>query len=325
MPTDPIYEKTRRFSIGEIKRVLGMAEPTADRLFAKAKIELGPERAAECLELARLAPLTRRWVPTAAIAALIAGTQRLGAEWWVAQHEELSPALAWEAKGKPDTLLKAGHGDIKTEDGGSCLAELARWISDDAADKEWGRPVDWVDMNDPRVDMRVGVPAGAKPGDRVTAAFAPGGRVWVDIVDLNAPAEPTGDKPAHTLPPRLGTRLAERRYHDVAQLRSAWAFAMGTGPIRLPGETVGRNSDPFADKLEAVDSRRLHEWAVAHGANARELAGPWRTKDALWQARLRMGVLYGMPGPWITFDDAVVAIVDGNMKALDAAMNALSD
>jgi hypothetical protein len=100
---------------------------------------------------------------------------------------------------------------------------------------------------------------------------------------------------------------------------------MGAAPIRLPGETVGRNSDPFADKLEAVDSRRLYEWAVAHGANARELAGPWRTKDALWSARLRMGLIYSLPGVWIAFDDAVVALVDGNEAALNDALNALSD
>jgi hypothetical protein len=267
-----------------------------------------------------LAPLTRRWVPTAAIAGLVAGTQSLGTEWWIAQHEELSPALVWEGLGKPDALLQAGHGDPKgdrkTEDGGSCLAQLGQWISDDAADKEWGRPVDRVDTNDPRVDGRIGVPVGARAGDRVTAAFAPGGRVWADVVDLNAGSEQ---------PPRLGTRLAERRYHDAAQVQSAWALAMGTAPIRLPGETVGRNSDPFADKLAAVDSRRLYEWAVAHGANARELAGPWRTKDALWSARLRMGLLYSLPGVWLAFDDAVVALVDGNEAALNDALNALSD
>ena len=316
MPPDQIFEKTRRFSMGEIKRVLGMPEPTVDRLFAKAKTVLGPERTTQCLDLARMAPLTRRWVPTAAIAALVAGTQTLGTEWWVAQHEELSTTLVWEAKGMPDALLTAGHGDPKIEDGGSCLAELGGWICDDAADKEWGRPVDWVDINAPGVDGSIGLPAGAKAGDRVPATFAPGGRIWVDIVDLNAD---TGR------PPRLGTRLAEREYHDVAKLRSAWSFAMSNAPIRLPGETAGRNSDPFADKLDAVDSRRLFEWAVAHGANARELAGPWRTKDALWQARLRLGVIYGIPGAWIGFDDAIVALVDSNERALNAALNALSD
>ena len=316
MPTDPDLERTRRFALGEVKRVLGIADPTVDRLFAKAKTVLGPDRMAQCLDLARLAPLTRRWVPTSALAALVPGTQSLGADWWIAQHEELSPALAWEGLGKPDALLTAGHGDPATEDGGSCLAQLGRWISDDAANKEWGRPVDWVDVADPRVDGRVGVPIGARAGDRLTAAFAPGGRIWADVVDLNAGSEQ---------PPRLGTRLAERQYHDVAQVRAAWSLAMGTVPIRLPGETAGRNSDPFAEKLEAVDSRRLHEWAVAHGANARELAGPWRTKDALWSARLRMGLLYSRPGVWLTFDDAVVALVDGNEAALNDAMNALSD
>ena len=323
MPTDPDFERTRRFAVGEVKRVLGMTEPTVDRLFAKAKTVLGPDRTSECLDLARLAPLTGRWIPTAAIASLIAGTLSLGPEWWTAKHEALTAALTWEGLGKPDALLKVGHGDPATEDGGSCLALLGGWISDDAADKEWGRPVDWVDMNDPRVDGRVAVPAGAHVGDRLKAAFAAGGRVWVDVVDLNAGVEP-GARGAGK-PPRLGTRLAERRYHDVAQVRSAWSLALGTGPIRLPGETVGRASDPFSAHLAAVDSRRLYEWAVAHGANARELAGPWRTKDALWSARLRLGLLYSRPGAWLAFDDAVVALVDGNEADLNAALNALGD
>jgi hypothetical protein len=323
MPADHDLERTRRFAIGEIKRVLGITEPTVDRLFAKARTVLGQDRASQCLELARLAPLSRRWVPTSAIASLVAGTQSLGAEWWTRQHEELTAARTWEGLGTPEALLGAGHGDPSTEDGGSCLALLGRWISDDAADKEWGRPVDHVDMDDPQVSGRVGVPVGAKGGARLTAIFAPGGRVWVDVVDLDAGVEPGHGRGARAV--RLGTRLAERRYHDVAQVRSAWSLATSTGPIRLPGEMAGRASDPFAAHIEAVDSRHLFEWAVAHGANARDLAGPWRTKDALWSARLRLGLLYNRPGAWITFDDAVLALVDGQEGALADALNKLGD
>ena len=322
MPTDPIYEKTRRFASGEVKRMLGMTEPTVDRLFKKASGVLGQDRATQCLELARQAPLTRRWVPTAAIASLVVGTQTLGLEWWGRKHEEMTDALAWVEMGIPDKLLAAGHSDPATEDGGSSLAMLGSWISEDAADKEWGRPVDHVDMNDPRVDGRVAAPAGAKAGDRLTAIFATGGRVWVDVVNLEAATDPAGRR---TGPPRLGTRLAERKYHDAARVRSAWSLVTGTAPIRLPGETPGRPNDPFSEKLAAVDSRHLFEWAVAHGANARELAGPWRTKDALWSARLRLGLLYSRPGAWISFDDAVAALVDGNETALADALNALGD
>ena len=322
MTGDPDLERTRRFAIGEIKRVLGITEPTVDRLFAKARTVLGQDRANRCLELAKLAPLTRRWVPTSALASLVVGTQALGTEWWSRQHEELTAARAWEGTGTPEALLTAGHGDPATEEGGSWLALLGGWISDDAADKEWGRPVDHVDMNNPQIGGRVVVPADASAGDRLTAIFAPGGRVWVDVVDLDAEDEGKGGRRA-TGRARLGTRLAERKFHDSAQVRSAWSLATATGPLRLPGETAGRSSDPFADHIDSDASRRLFKWAVEQGVNARELAGPWRTKDALWSARLRLGLIYGRPGAWITFDDAVVAAVDGDDATLMNALAAL--
>jgi hypothetical protein len=86
---------------------------------------------------------------------------------------------------------------------------------------------------------------------------------------------------------------------------------------------AGRASDPYSAKLDAGDSRCLFEWAVANGANARELAGPWRTKDALWSARLRMGLLFSRPGVWITFDEALVGLIDDDREALSIALAAL--
>jgi hypothetical protein len=330
MTPDPGLESTRRFALGEVKRVLGLTEAGTDRLFAKAKTALGPDRTAQCLDLARQARLTDRWIPVSAVAALIAGTHVLGPEWWTRVHEELDDSLAWLPRGIPDKLLTAGHGDKATEEGGSSLDLLARWIADDAADKDWGRPVDRVDVNDPRVDGRVGVPKGASAGDRVTAIFATGGRIWVDIVDRNAePAEggaagaPQVSAPKPGAAPRLGTRLAERRFHDVAQVRSAWSLATSAAPIRLPGETAGRATDPYAVKLEADISRRLFDWAKGQGATAQQLAGPWRTVDGLWSARLRLGVIYGLPGSWVAFDDAVIAAVDDDRPALQEAISAL--
>ena len=331
MASDSDFEKTRRFATGTVKRVLGIAEPTTERLFAKARTVLGQDRAGQCLELAGLARLSDRWIPVSALAALVAGTQSLGPEWWSRQHEGLTPTRTWEKLGIPDALLAAGHGDPATEEGGSCLGLLGLWISDDAADGEWGRPVDRVNMADPTVGGRVAVPAGASAGDRLTASFGPGGRVWVDVIDLDAGAEEEAGgavgaargaaSGAAIGRPRLGSRLAERRYHDVAQVRSAWSIATATGPIRLPGEIPGRSSDPFAAHLDHDSSRRLFQWAVANGENARELAGPWRTKDALWSARLRIGLPHSRPGAWLTFDDAVQAAIDGDDAAL---MNSLA-
>jgi hypothetical protein len=322
MPSDPAFERTRRFAAAEVKRVLGIPEPTTDRLFAKARTVLGPERTTQCLELAREAPLSRRWVPTSAVASLTAGTLDLGPEWWSRNHLELGGDLQWASCGTPDALLDGGRGDGGDEDGASCLATLARWIADDAADKAWGKPVDRVDMSDPRVDGRVAVLAGARAGDRLTAIFAPGGRIWVDVVDLGAHTSHEAARRAGGKA-RLGTRLAERRLHEVAQVGSAWAMSAGLGTVRLPGETPGRASDPFADRLDADSSRRLFDWARSHGAGAQELTGPWRTKDALWTARHRLGLPYTRPGAWITFDDAVAAAIDGREKALMEALIAL--
>jgi hypothetical protein len=117
--------------------------------------------------------------------------------------------------------------------------------------------------------------------------------------------------------------LAEKQYHDVAKVRSAWAIAFGAGPIRLPGETAGRPSDPFADNLDHDSSRRLYIWAVANGASKADLAGPWRTKDALWTARFRLGLPYGRPGVWFVFDDAVAAAIDGDREVLADALATL--
>jgi hypothetical protein len=312
---DTDLDRTRRYSTGEVKRLLGILEPTTDRLFAKARAVLGQDRAKRCLDLAKLSPLSRRWVATSAVAALVVGTGELGPDWWARGHEELGEDHKWVQKGIPDVLLNYGHGDAETEDGGSCLAQLGDWVADDAADKTWGRPIDRVDMSRPIADGRVGLPDGASAGDRLTAIFAPGGRVWVEVIDLNA--EPDGDGPPRAAGrARLVSRLAERNYHDVAIVRSAWTMANSTGPIRLPGETPGRNSDPFSDTIDADSSRRLYDWAKANAITPRELSGPWRTKDALWSARLKLGLLYGRPGAWVTFDEAVVAVIDDDRTAL---------
>jgi hypothetical protein len=315
MAGDPDLERTRRFSASEVKRIVGLTEPTADRLFAKCRTVLGQDRANQCLELAKMAPLTRRHIPTSAIASLLAGTTELGADWWAAPHRELTFEREWIDRGAPNKMLAAGHDDPKTDEGGSCLSLLGEWIADDAADKAWGMPIDHVDLNDPAVDGRVVLPAEAAAGDRFTAIYAPGARVWLDVVEREGAA---GNGPG-----RYTSRLAEHRLHDVAEVRAAWAMAASASPVRLPGEMPGRASDPYAAKLDAGDSRCLFEWAVANGANGRELAGPWRTKDALWSARLRLGLLFSRPGAWITFDEAVVGLIDDDNSALSAALAAL--
>jgi hypothetical protein len=308
MPSDPGLDGTRRFAAGEVKRILDLPEPTVDRLFARAQKVIGQDHATRCLELARLAPLSHRFVPTSALAALVAGTEALGPEWWVTPHEEIGWDETWTSLGTPEALLASGRSEYGADDANSCLAELARWIADDAADRQWGRPIDRIDPNDPRPDGGVVLPEGAKAGDRFPVAVGYGVRVWVDVVEREGKA-PSG---AVLLTPRL----AEKRFHDVALIRTAWTISVATGPIRLPGETPGRPSDPFADHLDHDSSRRLFTWAVANGASKADLGGPWRTKDQLWTARLRVGLPYSHPGAWFIFDDAVAAAINGDQNAV---------
>lgn len=82
MTSDNDFESTRRFALGEVKRLVGIVDPSADKLFSKARTVLGADRANRCLELARLAPLTRRWVPASAIASLIVGAEAAGPRRW---------------------------------------------------------------------------------------------------------------------------------------------------------------------------------------------------------------------------------------------------
>ena len=141
----------------EARRLLGIAEISEHTLFTLARRELGEDRAAACLALARLAPLSRRSMATGAVAALIVGTRALGIRWWTSAHDE---------------RLRA--------DG---LETLEGVIADAAADAEWGAPIGFVDLNHPATDDRVKVPTGAKAGDRLIAAWDAGGRVGVRVVD----------------------------------------------------------------------------------------------------------------------------------------------
>jgi hypothetical protein len=95
-----------------------------------------------------------------------------------------------------------------------------------------------------------------------------------------------------------------------------------TAPIRLPGEVPGRKSDPFLEPVDGEISGRLSVWAIGHGATKEELAAPWRTKEELWSARIRLDIA-SRAGAWLAFDRALSAMVDGDQDALAEALVAL--
>jgi hypothetical protein len=62
---------------------------------------------------------------------------------------------------------------------------------------------------------------------------------------------------------------------------------------------------------------------IANGVSKSDLGGPWRTTDALWTARFRLGLPYSRPGAWYLFDEAVSAAIDGDREVLMDVLAAL--
>jgi hypothetical protein len=305
-------------AVEEAKRLMGLAVLTEDALFDLARAVLGQERGARCLELARLAPLTRRWWATSATASLIVGTRALGTEWWSTIHRDLT-GRRWIARGTPDEYLAANPDDPwSRRQCGSCLATLGVWVADDAANAEWGMPIDFVDFNDDEPDDRVVLPDGARPGDRFVATWDPGSLIEVHVVERAGPPDPSAERRG-TRRGRLGTRLGEAWVHDATEAGWAWGMATDTGPIRLPGEIPGTPTDPFAADLDPAVAERLRAWAARNRATADELGGAWSTKDDLWSAWFRLGGPY-YTQTWWQFGKAATAAVDGDDAGLVEAL-----
>jgi hypothetical protein len=176
-------------------------------LFSLARDVLGPPRADRCLELGRLARLSRRSMATGTVAELIADRARLlGEAWWSRSHEDMVidsdpdkqiSVVRWEDRGTPDEYLAQFEEPFKPGEYTRTLLEtVGWWIQDDAADLQGGRPVDFVDLYDPIPSYRIVLPSGAQPGDRVVAAFDPGSRVWVEIVEWDQP-DPKAEARGH--------------------------------------------------------------------------------------------------------------------------------
>lgn len=173
-------EHHRDSAQSEALRLLGVDSLGPEALFALAAETLTPERAARCVELARLARLTERAAALSAIAELVFGVRSLGIAWWTQVHQELRADQQWVDCAAPDQLLADDGPNARFS-----LATLGNWIADDSADQAWGRPIDTVDLNDPAVDDRVVLPHDAKAGERFVAAWDPGCRVDVLVVARN--------------------------------------------------------------------------------------------------------------------------------------------
>ena len=217
-------QRTRVQALADIGRVLGLPGYSNEALMARAAIVLGQERADRCAQMVEWASSDRRWSAMSAIAALVAGTDQLGRDWW-SQPLAASTFLRRPAAATPDDLLATGHVPGGDRDAGSCLPDLANWIMDDATDAEWGAPLAEADGNDPMPDTVV-LPASAVVGQRFLAWFDPGSRVEVIVVDRTVPATAQQERSGRRRGP-LGSDLGEWRIHDVAEVEWAWGIMSG--------------------------------------------------------------------------------------------------
>ncbi len=237
-------ESSRELAREQVRDFLGIG-PDAAELFELAAEAFGDARAHRCRELAGGARLTRRSAACASVAELIVASRHLGTSWWQEERDHMDALGRWQFEGTPQALLDRGRGPADVLSVGSSLGTLANWACDDVADAEWGRPVDFVDLNDSRPDDRVRIPEDAGIGDRLTASYDPGCRVWLEVVERDS-----GDQALEDLGRRrgrLGTvLLGEDRCCDAADAGWAWGMATNGAPVRLPGETPGDQSDPFS-------------------------------------------------------------------------------
>jgi hypothetical protein len=201
------------------------------------------------------------------------------------------------------------------------LPELGVWIADDAANQQWGRPVDHIELADGQ-DDRVVLPETARLGDRLLVSFSPCGRVWADVVEQKAPADPEA-KQSGRRRGVLGSILAEAMIPEAIEVQSAWTTATELRPIRLPGEVEGTESDPFASPVDEEAAAMLLDWAAAQGIDTGDLDPDSMTKASLFSARYRFKTVGELWASWPDFNDAVDAILNDDGPALEEALTAL--
>jgi len=230
----------------------------------------------------------------------------------------VAPAT-WEDRGTPDELLRAA---VKSADEAeSRLRRLGAWIADDAADARWGRPVDYVDLNDPAADDRIHLPERVVEGESLVVAFDPGARVWAKVVrreGADASLEREGRRRRD-----LGSVLTDHAFVNVENVGWAYSMATNIGPIYLPGETPSGPSDPFMKRIDPRHSDRLSSWALKHDRLVAQQC-QWATKGDIWSAYFRLGLPYSRTGEWWAFENATSALVDGDLAAMEKWIPKLS-
>ena len=181
-----------------------------------------------------------------------------------------------------------------------------RAIADACADERWGAPIGDVDLDDPRADDRVALPAGARPGDVLVASFDPGCRVIVEVIEREG---------------TIGSVLGDLRYDDTADAR----VGVGAGDRHRADPAAGRDRGRGERPVRGAAGRARRACACAPGPASTSpirdvLGGPWRTRGDLWEARFRLGLPYERTGEWWPFEIVARAAVDGDDEQLGYAL-----
>jgi hypothetical protein len=186
-------------------------------------------------------PLSRRSMVCSSVAELILAHGRLGSSWWDEERDHMDPLGRWKFDGSPKALLDRGREPSNDLSVGSSLGLLASWACDDIADAGWGRPVDFVDLNDSRQcePSPLGVPMDRR---RVTQSATDGKGVIMQFVVVGAVVRVVHGRGAIALtkPPALRACGPLRRSHQAETGRQGATPRPGDGAAR-----AGYASDPL--------------------------------------------------------------------------------
>ena len=280
--SDMSFEAARAEGLRILREQLGMDDADVGELLDRARETLGAARTEKLVQRIAAAPLTRRSYELAQLTSLIVGTRELGIAWWSA--DEIQALI---------------------EDGSS-IAPVGERIWDDVADRRWGAPAGFVDLNSSRSENRLPPWAGGEIGDRRVASFDPGARVDIEIELVRG---------------AMGTRLKidTCRESPPAETWWAWATVAGLGPHPLPGEEGA--SDPYAAPLRSEAVTTLRAWALEHAPSETFVREPWRTVGDVVRAWAALG---RRDGSWFAWGRAMEALAAGDPAGLEQWLTRLS-
>jgi hypothetical protein len=182
-----------------IRQVLGI-EPTEEALFRRLAGQVGETEAMLAAAAVGQAAADRHHYAVAGIAAASMAMDELSPSWWHQVHVRTGLTGVPPDARSPATLLRS-----PAELGNNPHAELlGMWAMDDVADRKWGAPIAYVDLDSDGPDIPEPLPELARLNDHFLLSWGPGRRTegWVMSHDGNGPRIWVDDVDAFVAPPR---------------------------------------------------------------------------------------------------------------------------